>query len=47
MSGKTITGYLVTFPAILGRPAETFLSKLEAEAARREAGGGTITTKYV
>ena len=46
VSGKTISGYLVTFPTVLGRAPETFMSKLEAEAARRSAGGGVITTIY-
>ena len=46
VSGKTIAGFLVTFPVGLNRPPETFLTKLEAEAVRRAAGGGIITTIY-
>ena len=46
LSGKTISSYLVTFPVGLNREPETFLTKLEAEAVRRAAGGGIITTIY-
>lgn len=43
-TGQLILGFKVTFPPTANRPAETYLTKLEAERARRIAGCGTITT---
>lgn len=44
-SGQTVIGYDVTYPAGWNRQPETYLSLVEARAAVRSAGGGTITRK--